>query len=306
MTDKPSLNVVEELLLDGLLQQHYEATSTTEARLACALARLPELEKKQTSHINPLGQLFWRLSDKYWHAIAAGFTLVCTSLLFTGLLTATPTASAEVHRLVNQLAKLGDRLYQIQVDFNRQSVTAKQARKTFSGGLLYLREHNQFLLVQQQTNNRQTLKALNLQESWVLKPNGESSRHPLGQIKIPIAGDGQELLFTDLHTTLASLEDNYSIKLFTEQFLLGSDSELWLVAAKKNNRASKGPKRVSVYYHPDSHLIEAVVFDGIHLQGNKSPKRLTMSLIAREPLDAQWFELEFQQQLAEQQKAPYE
>ena len=63
-----------------------------------------------------------------------------------------------------------------------------------------------------------------------------------------------------------------------------------VLRAVKIDSATKGPKGVSIWFHPTTHLLGRVRFDQVHLQGRPEPRRMTISLISQQPLPANWFD----------------
>jgi len=60
--------------------------------------------------------------------------------------------------------------------------------------------------------------------------------------------------------------------------------------AQKLDPATKGPKVVSIWYHPSTNVIGRIEFEQIHLQGRPEPRCMTISLVACQPLPDNWFE----------------
>jgi hypothetical protein len=220
-------------------------------------------------------------------------------------------ALAALDRVVRVMDDPVDRTYEISVEPMDHPALPERARKPsehetnvvppedrrpgLDGAILYVRGRNQFLLVRSTPNGKLVINGGNGRENWLIRPERPVlvSQSP-GAFRIPMPENLATFAtvpFVEIGDTLTGLRHAYQVRELAAERLTEDDPTQWRhLEARKIDPATKGPKVVSVWFHPTSSLIGQIRFEQMHFQGRPEPQRMTISLLAHQPLPANWFD----------------
>jgi hypothetical protein len=108
--------------------------------------------------------------------------------------------------------------------------------------------------------------------------------------RIPMPDSVATLPFVDIRASLMRLRDGYDIEELPAETSNDGSTPLRHLRATKRNSSIKGPKAVSIWFHPTAHTIVKIRLEQVHLQGNPEPRVMTISLLSRQPLPENWFD----------------
>lgn len=175
-------------------------------------------------------------------------------------------------------------------DSDRRDLPPRRAG--LDGATLYVRGGDQFVLFRIARGDNPLIQGSNGRENWLVRPNGSVlvSFDP-GDFRVPMPESLAAIPFVDIRASLAGLRQGYRIEELQPEMLGSGDSTLWRhLRATKIDPSTKGPKAVSIWFHPATRLIGKIRFEQVHMQGRPEPRRLTMLLVNHEPLPANWFD----------------
>lgn len=308
----------EQQLIHALLQTIYEdkklAAQQHEVRMTSILTAITT---RKTSLTSRLVTQAWRLPG--WFGVAASLCLFVLTLSFW--LTPSNIALAEVHKLLDGLALLQDKAYQVSVTpvsaqqtANISNLAPKASTQMFDkdisanepsnkhktsaaswldGASLYIRGDKQYLL-EAETPQGALLRGRNESTSWKLGHNNTVKVYQdYNKIKLPFAGDAVALAFVNLSVLLEKLTKNYQLAYKASNTASSTDQSLSVITAIKKSPKIKGVKQITVFYQPDSYLIERIEFDRVHIQGNPERYQINLQLISTSALDVDLFNPEY-------------
>jgi len=165
-------------------------------------------------------------------------------------------------------------------------------RPGLDGALLYVRNGNQFVLFRSTHSGELVINGSDGVEHWLIRPGRPVlvSTDP-GAFRIPMPENLATIPLVDIRASLTGLRVAYQIEELAAERLAEDDPTRWRhLRARKIDRATKGPKTVSIWFHPATNLIGRIRFEQMHLQGRPEPRCMTMSLVSHQPLPANWFD----------------
>jgi hypothetical protein len=164
-------------------------------------------------------------------------------------------------------------------------------RPGLDGAILYVRRGDEFVLYRSTPGGHFVINGSNGLENWMVRPDRPVavSSDPRN-FRIPMPDSVATLPFVDIRASLMRLRDGYDIEeLPAEKSNDGATSLRHLLAMKRHS-STKGPKAVSIWFHPTTHTIMKIRLEQVHLQGNPEPRVMTLSLLSRQPLPEKWFD----------------
>jgi len=217
------------------------------------------------------------------------------------------SAMAALDRVVEALDRGGDRTYEISVEPSdapharpprlehgpESDLSPLDRRPGLDRAILYVRGGDQFVLDRATAKGRTVISGSNGHEHWLVRPDKPVlvSRQP-GAFRIPMPENLATIPFVDLRATLVDLHRGYRIEELPAE-RLDDDPTPWRhLRAKKIDPATKGPRAISIWFHPTTNLIGRIRFEQVNLQGRAQPRRLTISLAGTQALPANWFDHE--------------
>jgi len=235
-------------------------------------------------------------------AVAASLLIVIANAI---RVSSSNAAFAALEQVVQAIDRSADRTYQISVEpsdapvareprqlaYEAAGQPPEDGRSGLDGGILYVRDGNQFVLYRSTLSGRPLINGSNGHENWLVRPNGAVllSNDP-NTFRVPMPESMASVPFVDIRTSLNNLRRGYRLQELPEEPILNDNPMRWRhLRAVKIDPVTKGPKSVSIWFDPTTHLICQLRFEQIHLQGRPEPRRMTIALISREPLPANWF-----------------
>jgi hypothetical protein len=292
-----------------LLQLSNQEGAERQARINRAIQAIRQAQAdsaaQETSAVEPVRQHRGRFRAFIRWAIAVSLLLAAVSWLYVS---DSNPALAALDRVVQALDDPIDRTYEISVELMDQPAPREPARKPskrttevvppedrrpgLDGAILYIRDHNQFVLYRRTPDGKSVINGGNGRETWLIRPERPIlvSSSP-SAFRIPMPENLATVPFVDIRATLTSLREAYQIVELPAERLASNDPAQWRhLQARKIDPATKGPKVVSVWFHPTTNLIGRIQFEQMHLQGRPEPRRMTIALVAHQPLPANWFD----------------
>jgi len=313
-------------LVHALLQGLYEQdTALREARVQSVMARIgqpvaepgisnqPAIRTLTVGARHPAALLHISRSRLVRWASAACLLLVVGLLIWR---LSPPPVLAALERVVAEMAKPVDRTYMIRVssdedrrhggrrnagpdamlgDGERLDRASDESRRnpiSLDEAVLYLRSTDQFVLYRRAKDGRLVVSGSNGRESWLVHPKGPVlvSDDPHA-FRIPLPQDVAQIPFVDIKATLLRLREGYRIEPLPDEPLDSDPTTLWKrLRAEKIRPSQKGPKWITIWYHPQTYVLGRLVLERLHMQGRPELKRLAITLIDESPLRADWFE----------------
>lgn len=218
-------------------------------------------------------------------------------------LSASDSALAALDRVVQAVDAPVDRTYEIRMQPADLQLPRKAGREPgnlrpedrrpgLDGAILYVRGGTQFVLYRSTPRGKMVINGSNGFEQWLIRPGKPVlvSSDPYA-FRIPMPESLATIPLVDIRLSLTSLRHGYQLDMLPDEKLDDGTSTLWRhLRAQKIDPATKGPKVVSIWYHPSTNLIGRIEFEQMHLQGRPEPRSMTISLVACQPLPDNWFE----------------
>lgn len=229
----------------------------------------------------------------YFGAVGIAASMLIGVVFIMTLTLRSPTALAEVDKLINAMTNMSDRHYRVTVENvgrNAQPLD-KRDRKSFRGGELYLRGQNQYLLIQTKAPERIKTIGSDGITSWLINPKGNLTINPTPQgIRLPLSVQSASISLMNVQQSVEQLKTGYDLSVsYQHNVTHPSGESVAKITATKQDSGASGVKEAHIYYTQNSLQIVRIVFDRVHIQGNTTPKRITMELISTSPLPADWF-----------------
>jgi hypothetical protein len=238
-------------------------------------------------------------------AVAASLLIAAVAWFYVS---AANPALAALDRIVQAIDDPIDRTYEITVeptdDPGPQGARPKplasgmhgrpleDRRPGLDGAVLYVRADNQFVLYRTTLNGDVVVNGHNGRQSWLIRPKRPVliSDDPT-QFRLPVPENLATIPLVDLRSSLTELRHGYRLEERAPESLDDGGPVLWRhLRAEKIDSATKGPRAISLWFHPTTHLIGRVRFEQMHWQGRSQPGQLTVSLVSTQPLPAGWFD----------------
>lgn len=306
LSDKQRRAAVDLQLLHAiLLHLNHREPADRQARIDRAVDAIRQLQSNTAGRATETAARRWldrrRLAPLVRWAVAA--SLLAAALVWLSV-PSSNAALAALDQVVEALDSQADRTYRISVrpadtpaprppggSSPRPRERAAEQRAGLDGATLYARGGDQFVLVRLSPDGRPVINGFNGREHWFIRPDNpvEVSSDP-GAFRIPMPENLAAIPFADIRATLTSLREEFRVKELPAERLDGKGGTLWrhLQAGKRGD--SKGPRQVSIWFHPTTNLIGRIDFMQIRFQGRPEPRDVTISLVDQQPLPANWFD----------------
>ena len=237
-------------------------------------------------------------------AVAASVLIAVASWSY---LFSSNSAAAALEQIVQAIDDAVDRTYEISVEptddpAKREPLPPgggaddrppQDRRSGLDGAILYARGGNQFVLYRSTLGGNVVISGSNGRQNWAVRPNGSvlvgSNR---SDFRVPMPENLAAIPFVDIRLSLTNLRHGYQIEELPAETLDDATTPWRHLRTTKLDPATRGPKAVSIWFHPTTHLIGRIRFEQIHLQGRPEPRRMTLSLISHQPLPSDWFDHE--------------
>ena len=165
---------------------------------------------------------------------------------------------------------------------------------SLNGALLYVRGSDQFVLYRLTRDGDVVVDGCDGKQSWRVRPN-----HPVqvsddpNKFRVPMPQNVAPIPFVDIKTSLTQLREGYEIEELPAESPPNAHGAIWsCLRAQKRDPSQRGPKEISIWFHPKTHVLGRIVFDRVHLQGRGELYRMTIELIEQEELGQDFFEHE--------------
>lgn len=290
----------QQQLIHSLLITKKDSDSEMNARINNVMQAINSPPKQNTPEYVNNAPWFQR-----WGSWAASLLLMVT-LTFT-LILPSNDARATMNEVIESLSEMGDRLYKMKIEVSKQgkNQTNKSTQKhlvsnthkehkvvRFQKAKLYLRADNQFVFIEEKRNGKKNIKGSNGHESWQVSGKGKIKNSEQGKIKVPLASKSADLAFMNLSESLQVLKASYDLTIEHKKTFKSSDLHWSKITAIKADKNVKGAKKVVLFFDPDSHVIQKLIFDKVHMKGRSTLMKVTLTLQSTEILPEYWFEQE--------------
>lgn len=301
-----SCEQADHQLLHALLHHHHESEGEHHDYVDRGLARLD----------SPKPKLVLMSFTRYKKAAAlVGSFAASIGIFMLVFVVALPSqnAVAALDQVINRISQLNDRHYHVTVERAKRgkrstfdteaSLGAKnKGRKgepgkkngpkpRFEVADLYLRGTDQFVFIEQRDDGKGFIKGRNADKSWQVKGAVEPFvSGDVDAIKPPISSQSGRLAFLNISHSLEQLKEGYSLIMAYDQAVPGLSGEWVKVTAEKIDKKTKGAKRVFLYYDEHDYTIGAIVFDKVHLPGERALRRITLTLRSQDALPHNFFD----------------
>lgn len=297
----------QQQLVHALLLQQKDTDAETSVRIEKVMSQLSRQEElsttNSTSKNNNVIPLFRR-----WVSIAAS-VLVLVGFSFT-LMLPSNEAIAAMDKVIETFSEMAGRVYDVKVETakqgkkgskhkqksngpERQDDNRKNKKSSFSGGKLYLSGSEQFVLIANNQHRKGKITGSNGVESWSIGGKGkvkiETQANSQAKTNLPLAAKSAELTFMNIPEMLNALKQSYHLTIEYDQ-QANNIAGLWSkITLEKIDNQTKGVKELVLFFNPDTHVIQQMIFDKVHLQGDPSLKKVTMTLLSTAPIESNWF-----------------
>lgn len=220
------------------------------------------------------------------YALAAMLALACIAFFMQ---MQTNTAAAAVDRMIAAFDRAGDRTYQLTLrdagKGGRPEPAGPGERAQLDGATLYLRGSDKFVLSRLTPSGKTVINGSDGRTRWLIRPDKPVliSTDPQA-FRIPMPPDLAQILSLDLKETLVHIRDNYRVAYVDSA---GQNAPTH-IEATKTAKGIPGPKNIRISADAGGLLTE-VEFIGIHLQGDQTPRNLTIRLSDQKQLSDDWF-----------------
>lgn len=243
----------------------------------------------------------------------AASVIFCLSVFFLAF--PSTSAMAAMDEVISHIDGMGDRLYSLRVEKVKRGKNAqfsqindgieplsqkdkwndrkgkRSSKPRFEKAELYLRGADQFVFMEQREDGRGFIKGSNGQESWQINGNGSGLiTGDQDSTKLPLSRNSGTLAFSNIAKSLRDLKEGYDISMLENQVLPDLDGLWTKIVAEKIDRNTKGVKRVILYFDPANYYIQRLIFDRVHLPGDRALMKITMDLQSTNPLPIDFFE----------------
>lgn len=218
-------------------------------------------------------------------AVAAGAIAIAVFMLHSP---PNGPAMATVPDLLSALDRPGDRRFEIKVD-----PADPREKHGLDGATLYLRNHDQYLLVRRTPKEREIFDGFDGRESWRIRGGAIVERQSgLGAGGLPMPRSMSEIPFGDLRATIARIAEDYKIAEFAIERSAADAAPRRRLVAEKSDEKTKGPRRIEILADARTGLPERIDFIDAKFQGSPTPRRLTFTLAGEGPQPADFFSAE--------------
>lgn len=298
-------------ILHALLSDKYKSHAHTQNLINESLEIIKEEHVKEVHEVSnrPHRQIqLYSQSIKKWltrRQISSYIGFASAFLVFFAFLFFTPsnnTAIAAINHIIHRSSSIGDRKYEIRVSKIKGRVNSKPYNHLTSAEL-FLRDMDQFVLIGYRENGSTHIKGKNSIGSWAINGRGEAIvESETSKVKLPFSGNTGTLMMLDLMENLETLKQNYELTLEAPPLPPGytanlapsserSNSKLSRITARKLNSTVKGAKYITILFDTETHTLQHMVYDRVHLSGENDRVTVTLSLVSDSPLALDFFDM---------------
>ncbi len=278
----------EQQLMHALLLRQSESEDDVNAFVERGMEKLNQLESRKRWTKIPI---FGGQSYNILGGLAASFVV---GVFIVFLAYPSNSAMAAMNKVINHIETMGDRFYTLHVEKIKHGKNTENkesdAKIRFERADLYLRDEDKFVFIEYREGHEGPVKGSDGKHSWKIGPDNTLVTDAPGSIKIPLSNKARGLVFMDLAASLNHLKSGYNITMEENRSLPGVDGQWTKILAEKIDRKTKGAKRVAFYFDPETYRIQQLVFDRVHLSGDRKRVKITMDLQSIEPLPDKFFE----------------
>lgn len=292
-------DIAESLLVHGLLADIGRRDDVCEAeRLVAVMQRIDsESESKSVSNTRshePQRRRFAILTSALTVAAA-----VMVMFVVFGPHQSVSAAMASLEKVVEAAAKPFDRTYNVSVvqEYSRdkrprnlsQAAWERNTKKQLDGATLYVRGANQHVMtVMLESGEKRTLGCDGTQ-SWAFREHGPvHTSTDLNRFRGSVPGQQQDIPFLNVHAHLSQLRTGYDVQLSDKQPDLDEQRPFSQLIGVRKSRDVRGPKRVEIWFDPDSGTVHEMLLDGLP-RGGGGPKSVLLKLVDQSDLPADFF-----------------
>lgn len=297
LTDEQARQFNDWIKADRAHAERFAGAASLHNRLADLVRARAALEPRQPVVESPRRQPAAK-SWRAWAALcSAAASVAIVWLLFHSLQPdAEAAAEAQLKRLIETTQASGDRVYLITA-FDEEPPKAapstdkrRKDQPPIHGARLYVRGPGQYVLIRRYEDGSTYITGSDGVTSWSVPPKGNVriSNDPL-RFRGPVPGQQHDIPFLDIRASLAQLREAYELELLPTK--PGTvPTEKWVgLRADKRGPEFRGPKRVEIWYVPDSGLIKQMWFDGLP-RAKGGPRSMLVELISQTNLDANFYQ----------------
>jgi hypothetical protein len=195
----------------------------------------------------------------------------------------TVSAAAELDRLIEAPAPVGDRTYRITSREPPPDV-GDDRQPPLDGAVLYVRNPDNYVLVRRFPDGRPFITGSDGERGWSVKPDGavRVSGDPL-RFRGPLPGNQYGIPFVDPRSDLRQLRDAYTVSP-----LPTAADGLRGLGFEKKTQEHRGPRRVEVWYDPASRVVRRMEFAGLP-RARGGPNAVSVELIEQRGLGPDFF-----------------
>ena len=276
----------DEIVIHGLLSDMGRRTPNEDEMRVQAVMRAIN-EKKE---VKPF---WWGLLLKP-QRVALGLSALVVCFIFSLVIqdfNSVHAASATLEKIIAAAHKVGDRTYSIWVIENYKEVHPSQRKRPeeLDGARLYVRGHDQYVLIQKIINGGQRLTGCDGELAWAMRVDGPVHvSSDLRRFRGGLPGHQNELPFINLNAQLNQLHEKYELELLPEA---GREVEGRVMAGLlgiKKSRDVGGPKRIEIWADQQTGVIQRMIMDGMP-RAKGGPRSLILELISQTELPVDFY-----------------
>lgn len=211
--------------------------------------------------------------------VAAAAVVLIVSLS----LPAPVNAAAELDRLIEAPAPVGDRTYRVT---SRDPVpdVGDDRQPPLDEAVLHVRNPDSYVLVRRFPDGRPFITGSDGERGWSVKPDGavRVSGDPL-RFRGPLPGNQYGVPFIDPRSDLRQLRDAYVVST-----LPAAADGLRGLGFEKKSQEHRGPRRVEVWYDPRTRVVRRMEFEGLP-RARGGPSAVSVALIEQRDLGPDFF-----------------
>ncbi|MEO1525277.1 MAG: hypothetical protein AAFX06_07565 [Planctomycetota bacterium] len=224
-------------------------------------------------------------------SVAAAFVVV----FFAVPQQSVSAAMASLERLVDAATEPLDRTYRVSVveEYSPEKrprnlpeeAHRRDSKQQVDGATLYVRGANQYLMTLQLDSGETRTLGCDGTQSWAFRENGPvHTSTDLSRFRGGVPGQQQDFPFLNIYAHLSRLRTGYEVELQEVQ----QGSNRTRLTGRRKSREVRGPKRVEIWFDPDSGTVYGMLLDGLR-RGGGGPKSIMLELVDQSKLPVDFF-----------------
>lgn len=279
--------------LTSAQREQLEQRLSRSPHFARAAARAARLHDALERELRPLARTPApspaRVERGRWRWLAAAAALaVLIAVWNVATSSRASAAQSELARVVAARVD-GDRTFALSVlaDAPTRRAGEDRSQAPLDGARLHLRGPECYVLVRVDERGQRTISGFDGAQSWSVAPRGPArvSDDPL-RFRGALPGHQHGLPFVDPRDGLAELARSYDLELEREALLDGR--RLARIDATRKPDVGRGPKRVEVWFDPDSARLVRLVLDRLP-QAKSGPRAVAIDFVDDRTLPPDFF-----------------